>query len=782
MSTQRDRMARLIDETSPLNGIDFVEIASNDQRQLLVHFLNAIAVAGTLVGDEPVTITGGETIPSVRVRTMSFSQDSQGRPLLALSVDAPGDFSNYILRVRSTILDRFYDRTTFSFKARCDSSLDCLVPPHECPPDDVERPAIDYLAKDFLSFRKALSDFSVVRYPEWKERSEADFGVMFLEALSAVADDLSYMQDRISREATLETATQRRSVVRHARLVDYEPRPAIAARVDLQFDVSADGAIPAQVRVAAQGTDATRVEFETGNGLADTSTYQVSDRWNRSRKLAPYIWDDRDVCVEAGSTELWITGKDHGFQKGQRLVIETAAAVAGDPPLREVVTVTDVSEVFDDLFGSDVTLITWGRDEALKKDHDISVDAGGNPRTTVSGNLVPATQGRTVVERFFIPTPTTTAANVAAARTGPDPGDGSSVQYFYTLTIAPLAWLMTNDQSTFTPEVRLEHVLPSGSVPWEWHRQLMDADSADLSFAIEPFRMRAVARNSNGTVSHEYDGDGGETLRFGDGTFGAAPPEGAEFEATYRVADGARGNVAPDSIRWVAPGSPALIIGVTNPFAATGGDNEETNERVRRLAPQAFRAKQFRAVRSEDYAAAAETLPWVSKAGTVFRWTGSWLTVFTTVDPKADEELSVARRIELIELLNRYRLAGYESYAGGPRYASIDLLIELCARPDAFRGDVEKGVLEALDTEHFFHPDDFTFGTSLERSALEAAVQEVPGVSGILSIVYRRRGATPAFVTLPQAVPMGRNEILRVENDPSRPERGSIRVRVKGGK
>ena len=46
-------------------------------------------------------------------------------------------------------------------------------------------PPIDYLAKDFLSFRQALLDFSALRYPQWQERSEADFGVMFLEALSA---------------------------------------------------------------------------------------------------------------------------------------------------------------------------------------------------------------------------------------------------------------------------------------------------------------------------------------------------------------------------------------------------------------------------------------------------------------------------------------------------------------------------------------------------------------------------------------------------------------------
>src|SRR6266567_4054877 len=96
-------------------------------------------------------------------------------------------------------------------------------------------PQIDYLAKDFLSFRQALLDFSALRYPEWQERSEADFGVMFLEALCALADDLSYTQDRIAAEAYLDTATQRRSLVRLARLVDYESQPATAARVLLQF-------------------------------------------------------------------------------------------------------------------------------------------------------------------------------------------------------------------------------------------------------------------------------------------------------------------------------------------------------------------------------------------------------------------------------------------------------------------------------------------------------------------------------------------------------------------
>ena len=125
---------------------------------------------------------------------------------------------------KTPLLDPFFDHVTFSFKADCPSTLDCETPEPQCPPAPAHTPPIDYLAKDFLSFRKALSDFSALRYPAWQERSEADFGVMFMEALASLADDLSYQQDRIAAEAWLETATERRSLVRLARLVDYEPR------------------------------------------------------------------------------------------------------------------------------------------------------------------------------------------------------------------------------------------------------------------------------------------------------------------------------------------------------------------------------------------------------------------------------------------------------------------------------------------------------------------------------------------------------------------------------
>ena len=106
--------------------------------------------------------------------------------MLTLRVAAPGDFSTYQLTpVAARLLDPFFDHAAFSFKALCPSDLDCEAPPAPCPPPAGDAPPIDYLAKDFLGFRQALLDFSALRYPQWQERSEADFGVMFLEALSA---------------------------------------------------------------------------------------------------------------------------------------------------------------------------------------------------------------------------------------------------------------------------------------------------------------------------------------------------------------------------------------------------------------------------------------------------------------------------------------------------------------------------------------------------------------------------------------------------------------------
>jgi predicted phage baseplate assembly protein len=339
------------------------------------------------------------------------------------------------------------------------------------------------------------------------------------------------------------------------------------------------------------------------------------------------------------------------------------------------------------------------------------------------------------------------------------------------------------------PEITLRRLLPA-VVDWHFTRTILSADALETAFTLDPIAWRAVDRDNTGRpIQYDIDGDQGTTLRFGDGVFGAAPASGDYFSVAYRMGLGAQGNVAADSITTIDPAWTGLITSARNPFAVTDGADAETAEHIRRMAPQAFRTVQYRAVRGEDYEAAAETLPWVQKAGTSFRWTGSWLTVFTAVDPLGGERTTADEHGELVDLLKRRRLAGYESYAPQPHYVSIDLRIEICVAPLFLPGDAEHGVLDRLGSAQrpdgstgFFFADRFTFGTPLYRSRLEAAIQSVPGVTGVLSITFRRRGSINVFTDLPPVLRVGNREILRVDNDPDWPERGTIRVIPLGGR
>ena len=130
-----------------------------------------------------------------------------------------------------------------------------------------DRQVIDYLARDYDSFRQAMVDLIPAKLPEWTDRSEADFGIVLLELTAYVADILSYYQDRIANEAFLSTAQERRSVIQHLRLIGYELAGAApaATRLSLVFAPTQTGL--AEVRPGDQfatvgGKQKRSVQFE----------------------------------------------------------------------------------------------------------------------------------------------------------------------------------------------------------------------------------------------------------------------------------------------------------------------------------------------------------------------------------------------------------------------------------------------------------------------------------------------------------------------------------------
>jgi hypothetical protein len=608
--------------------------------------------------------------------------------------------------------------------------------------------------------------------------------------------------------------------------VDYDAAPALGATTLLQFDVGAVvSSIPHGLAVIAPGPDGAPITFETGPGLRDRATTAepaASPLWNRSAKIAAYWFDDSVRCLQAGATQIDVRGRGYGFRNQQAVLIETPGETDADPPLRQVVhLIKDGEELCDPLFPvtetastapfmtcetsppqdpapAAVTRLTWGMTEALAAARDLD-------RTTLIGNLCPATQGRTATEVFVVEQPgaAPTRDAVAIERTGARPRlDGTACGVapairLYSLANAPLTWLLQpSAEASGIPfaEILLSQASTSGGppTPWNWVPTLLSAGPFDLSFTVDPVLYRPVARNSDQSRSQQfdYDGDGGDTIRFGDSVFGANPDAGARFTCTYRYGAGRLGNVAAGAIAQLDPATLAkgAFLAVMNPFAATDGADAQSLQSVKRLAPQAFRAVKRRAVLAKDYAEAADTLTWVKSAGAAFRWTGSWLTTFTTPEPKDSEQIPTDDRTQLIELLNRRRMAGTESYVPDPRYASLDLSIEICAEPAAFAAGVEQAVLEALSPsgrnagKAFFATNRFVFGQPLERSQLEAAIQAVPGVAGVTCITYRRRDLFAGFEEMGDIVPAGITQILRCDNDPSRPNNGALSVTVRGGR
>lgn len=99
---------------------------------------------------------------------------------------------------------------------------------------------IDYTARDFEAIRAELLSLATQLTPEWTDREAGDIGVTILEAVSYVADILSYQLDRVQNESYLTTAQTREAVVDLLRLINYEMAPASPATVAMTIQTNED--------------------------------------------------------------------------------------------------------------------------------------------------------------------------------------------------------------------------------------------------------------------------------------------------------------------------------------------------------------------------------------------------------------------------------------------------------------------------------------------------------------------------------------------------------------
>ena len=142
-------------------------------------------------------------------------------------------------------------------------------------------------------------------------------------------------------------------------------------------------------------------------------------------------------------------------------------------------------------------------------------------------------------------------------------------------------------------------------------------------------------------------------------------------------------------------------------------------EQVRAYAPAAFRT-QKRAVTEADYAAVAGRHPGVQRAIATFRWTGSWHTVFITVDRQAAQPVDAAFEASVRRFVEPFRMAGHDIEVEGPLLVSLEIDMHVCADPAYFRADVKRELLELFSNQRvrrrpawFVPSGNFTFGQTV---------------------------------------------------------------------
>ena len=116
----------------------------------------------------------------------------------------------------------------------------------------------------------------------------------------------------------------------------------------------------------------------------------------------------------------------------------------------------------------------------------------------------------------------------------------------------------------------------------------------------------------------------------GDGVEGSTLPTGQNnVRATYRIGSGAAGNVPANSLITLAD-RPLGVSGVSNPEAATGGQDPQSADDIRSNAPQTVLTL-GRAVSITDYQNYASTFAGIAKAYAIWIPYGPNRGVFLTV-------------------------------------------------------------------------------------------------------------------------------------------------------
>ncbi len=663
---------------------------------------------------------------------------------------------------------------------------------------------IDYLAKDYASFKRLMEDQLALHVPNWQERNAADLGNMLLEVLAYSADQLSYFQDAVATEAYLGTARRVASVKRHARLLDYFVHPGCNSRTWVQVAVTQPTRLPRRTQLLSRrsAADAPRLKYRTPEydwalqqnpvvfqtmheahlePALNEMRFHVSAEEPRLRRGATRA---RLVDIDLPRLPFDLSGRRHSrlaaLQVGHVLILEetrnplTGKIAGADPRHRHAVRLTRI--VRDVANHPQAIEIEWSAADALPFDLVIAPYREHGQELDVAkarGNIILADHGR-------ITTPERLPEIVARQRYRP------------YLRHAGVTFRVPYDHERAGGRPAAEAVIqdPGQALGAVWLKELLAADQPIGSDSLDPLNgytwcVKRDLLSSNRHGRHflvETTGESRAYLRFGFSEMGKLPRPGDHFAVHYRVGNGAAGNIGPESLATVVTDE-AGVAGVRNPLPAVGGTEPESLEHARWSAPHAYR-KTLHCVTAEDYARRAEQHASVAEAVARFERYGNHRVASVHVRRRQGRPLDATFRADLTALLRPCRLTGDDFAIRPARLVPLQIGVRVRVEPDHFRQTVARAAAEAMSSQlwdngrpGFFHPDQFHFGQAVHQSELIRHLMTVRGVKLVDVFRFRRRDRD----ALTETISIGPLEIATLNFDPDRPEAGDIELIVEGG-
>jgi len=592
---QQDDRRDAVRRAEGLNGLDYVEVSS-DQLTLTAFFLGKLPpeLSEKKTGlAKFLRLKGGQRVTDIQITSVEpvVDPDPEKDDQLVVTLNNYGDFSTYTLNlVGVEKIDPRYDHVDFNFKTDCPSDLDC-EPVCKCEPQTFTEPEINYLAKDYASFRQLILDRLALLVPDWNERHVPDLGIALVELLAYSGDYLSYFQDAVATEAYLDTARQRISVRRHARLVDYKLHEGCNARTWVCVQTDSDFALDPATVSFITGIDDPRLAGKiilnwdelTNVPASAYEVFEVMPLENGGQiqfyaahsEIHFYTWGEKECCLERGSTsatlvdgpetkappappsqdqpELKIMATQSGQQKlqlkvGDVLIFEeilgpvTGNPADADPSRRHVVRLTKVTPGEDALYKQPIIEIEWAVEDALPFPFCISA-IGEAPDCKYLENISVARcnvalvdHGRTVGPEKLGDVPT--LGTQAICECADHSGDIQTIPGLFRPKLAktPLTFrqrLPADDptKAKWTPAVSLLKQDVRNALPQVWLKSLPD----------EPWDARYDLIESAPDDAHfvvEIDNEGVAHLRFGDGELSFQPPAAMSFGVTDSASNG----------------------------------------------------------------------------------------------------------------------------------------------------------------------------------------------------------------------------------------------------